>query len=176
MAARSWQNFYLLTGTGAATLTGLMFIAVTFGSSLVTKKSETMARAFTNPTFNHFVQILLIACLLTVPTMTSTVLGFLLVVLGMMRLVPLFGVYKQLKRAHEVSGDLEMSDWLFHVVFPLLSYILLLITGIGFGLGRPEAFNGLAIFTFSLLTLGIQGAWELLVWMAMNVNGSRDTK
>jgi hypothetical protein len=34
-----WNDFFFLCGSSAAGLTGLMFIAVTFGSKLVTKES-----------------------------------------------------------------------------------------------------------------------------------------
>jgi hypothetical protein len=49
-AATAWQNFYLLVGTAAATLAGLMFIAVTFGSDLVTPETSAAARSFLDPT------------------------------------------------------------------------------------------------------------------------------
>jgi hypothetical protein len=39
-AAATWQSFYLLVGAAAATLIGLMFVAVTFGSSLVTMQAS----------------------------------------------------------------------------------------------------------------------------------------
>jgi hypothetical protein len=38
--ATSWQNFYLLLGTAATTLLGLMFVAVTFGSSRVDREER----------------------------------------------------------------------------------------------------------------------------------------
>ena len=34
-AFRAWQNFYLLTGATAATLTGLVFVAASLGANLM---------------------------------------------------------------------------------------------------------------------------------------------
>src|SRR5580692_9746483 len=86
VAALTWQNFYLLVGTAAATLVGLMFVAVTFGSSLVTAETSPTARAFLDPTFTHFVQILFTACLVTIPSMGSRLFGSLLLLIGVLRI------------------------------------------------------------------------------------------
>src|SRR5882724_3395070 len=131
-AALGWQNFYLLVGTAAATLVGLMFVAVTFGSSLVTAETSPTARSFLDPTFTHFVQILLTACLLTIPSMRPVLLGALMLVIAGLRLAALFRIYGHMRQAHEAHNDLELSDWLSGVVFPLLSYLLLATAGVAF--------------------------------------------
>jgi hypothetical protein len=172
----AWQNFYSLVGTAAATLTGLMFLSVTFGSTIVTKKSATAARAFTDPTFMHFVQVFIICCLMNVPTITPPILGLLLIGLAGLRLVPHVWVYRQLQYAHSINGDLEMSDWLMYVVLPLLNYILLTFSGLGFVFERAAAFNGLAIFAVGHILIGILCAWELLVWMVMLVSKNQPLK
>ncbi|HXK16333.1 MAG TPA: hypothetical protein VNG33_00915 [Polyangiaceae bacterium] len=165
--AQSWQNFYLLVGEAAATLVGLMFVAVTFGSSLVTAETSPTARAFLDPTFTHFVQILFTACLLTIPSMGPTVLGALLLVLAVLRLAALFRVYRHMRAAHRKNNDLELSDWLSGVVFPLLCHLLLSATGLAFIQGYAVAFTLLAVVTIAILLIGVFGAWELMVWMAI---------
>jgi hypothetical protein len=169
-ALHAWQNFYLLAGTAAATLTGLMFIAVTFGSSLVRKETAQQSRAFLDPTFMHFVQVLLLACVVTVPTLTSTFLGGLLVVVGAARALSLYRVFVVVRAAHRRAGDIELSDWLSLIVMPLLCHLLLVATGVAFVLREPVALTALAIATVSLLFIGIYGAWELMVWMALAVS------
>jgi hypothetical protein len=170
---QGWQNFYLLAGTAAATLTGLMFVAVTFGSSLVTKETAQSARAFLDPTYAHFVQVLLTACLLTIPTLGPTLLGWLLVGIGTLRLIRLYWVFGHFMAAHRRQGDIELSDWMMSIVLPALCHLLLMTTGAGFILRHAAAFSGLALVTVALLFIGIQGAWELLVWMALAVSERR---
>jgi hypothetical protein len=168
-AASPWQNFYILTGTAAATLVGLMFVAVTFGASLVTPETPPntdSARAFLDPTFNHFVQVLLTACLIQIPTLSATLLGVVLLLLSALRTTSLFWVYRRLVESHRLHGDMELLDWLSGVVFPLLAYLLLGATGAGFLAGYARAFDGLAIVTIAMLLIGVYGAWELLVWLA----------
>jgi hypothetical protein len=166
-AALTWQSFYLLVGTAAATLVGLMFVAVTFGSSLVTEESSPTARAFLDPTFTHFVQILFTACLVTIPSMGSRLFGSLLLLISALRLASTVRVYRQMKRVHQRQNDLEISDWLSGVVFPIACYVLLGLSGVAFLEHYAVAFDGLAVVTLGVLLIGLLGAWELLVWMAI---------
>ena len=166
-AAGAWQNFYVLTGTAAATLVGLMFVAVTFGSSLVTPQTSASARAFLDPTFAHFVQVLLIACLVLIPTMGATLLGVLLLVIGALRIASLFSVYGGMREAQRAKSDVELSDWMTGIVLPLFCHLLLGASGAAFLLGYAAAFNALATVTVAILLIGVFGAWELMVWMAV---------
>jgi len=168
-----WQNFYLLTGTSAATLTGLMFIAVTFGASMATKATAESARAFLDPPYRHFLQIIVTACLLMIPTLGATVLGAVLIGIAAFRLGGLTWIFRQYLSAHRTHGDLEASDWVLAIVLPLVCHTLLFATGAGFLLREPLALTGLAVVVLGLLVTGIHGAWELLVWMALVVTARR---
>jgi hypothetical protein len=167
VAAASWQNFYVLCGTAAATLIGLMFVAVTFGASQVTyAESIPSARAFIDPPFYHFVHVLLGSCLLLIPSMTATTLGALVIAISVVRTATAFTTWHRLREAHAKYQDLELSDWLSGVVFPLLAHLLLAATGAGFLAGYAAAFSALGLITVVVLLLGIFGAWELLMWLA----------
>jgi hypothetical protein len=167
VAIVTWQNFYLLVGTAAATLIGLMFVAVTFGSTLVTKDASGSVRAFLDPTFTHFVQVLLTACLIVIPTIGPTLLGAVLSFVTLLRTAALLRVYRHMREAHRVHQDIELSDWLMGILVPLLSYLLLGTTGAAFFAGYSIAFNLLAVVTIAILLNGVYGAWELMVWLAL---------
>jgi hypothetical protein len=173
-ALRAWQNFYLLTGGAAATLAGLMFVAVTFGAGLVGRESLATARGFIDPTFAQFLQVLLTGCVLVIPTLGPRVLGVLVLLVGVGRCLGLVWVYRHLRRAHEAHQDLEFSDWLFAITLPLVAYLLIVASGLGFIVGRSEAFTGLAVATVALLGIGVWSAWELLVWMAGQAASRRE--
>jgi hypothetical protein len=172
-ALQCWQNFYMLTGAASATLTGLMFVAVTFGSSLVTRESAATTRAFLDPTYTHFVQVLLTGCLLTVPTLGATFLGCVLLAAAALRIVALYAVFRRYQEAQRKFGDLEMSDWVVSIVLPLLCHLLILASGAGFILRRAAALTILAVAIMALLLIGIHSAWELFVWTALAVNERR---
>jgi steroid 5-alpha reductase family enzyme len=173
--AATWQNFYMLVGTAAATLIGFMFVAVTFGAGLLTTEATASARAFIDPPFTHLVTVLCTACLMLVPTMNATLLGAALVVVTSLRLFALFGIKRRMREAHERYHDIELSDWLMGVVLPALCYAGLIATGAGFVAGRATAFSGLAVVIVLLLLLGVFGAWELMLWLALTRVRAKDT-
>jgi hypothetical protein len=169
-----WHGFYSLLANAAATLMGLMFLSVTFGSSLVTPETSGTARAFTNPTFTHFLQVLLISAILMIPGLSPRILGVFLIAMCVMRLIPFIDVVRHVVRAHRRVNDLELSDWLYHLVFPFSCYLLLSLAGILFWRGSASGFTWLAIAVLGLLTIGVEGAWEMLIWMAPQVNRKRE--
>jgi modulator of FtsH protease len=172
-ALQGWQNFYILAGTASATLTGLMFVAVTFGASLVTRETAQSTRAFLDPIYMHFVQVLLTSCLLTVPVLGPTLLGGLLILWGALRLVSLYEVLRRHQEAQRKYNDIELSDWLAAIVLPFLCHALLVAAGAGFILHQEAALVALAVVTLALLFIGIHSAWELFVWMALAVGERR---
>ncbi|HEX6838539.1 MAG TPA: hypothetical protein VF334_18305 [Polyangia bacterium] len=164
--AATWQNFYLLVGTAAATLMGLMFVAVTFGAGLMRAESLASARAFIDPPFTHFVTVLLLACLMLVPTMNGGILGAVLLAVTLLRGVALVGVGRRMREAHSRYGDIELSDWMLAILLPVVCYAGLAAAGAAFLLDRAAAFAGMAAVVVVIMLLGIFAAWELIIWLA----------
>jgi hypothetical protein len=55
-----WHDFYTLTGSAAATLVGLMFVAVSISDGAFTRQHQMGIRAFLSPTVVHFSAILIV--------------------------------------------------------------------------------------------------------------------
>src|SRR4030095_2074399 len=81
----NWQNFYMIMGTAAATLTGLMFVATSLVAGIETHVSTANAgiSAFNTPTVVHFSIVLLLAGVLSAPWQTFSSLGLLLELVGL---------------------------------------------------------------------------------------------
>jgi len=65
----AWQNFYVIIGSAAATLTGLMFVVVTLIAGVrlrMSSPSEAFA-TFNTPNVVHFCAALLVAAILSAP-------------------------------------------------------------------------------------------------------------
>lgn len=165
--AATWQSFYILVGTAAATLVGLMFVAVTFGASLMTPDSTPSARAWLDPPFAHFVTVLFVAAVMVSPVTTQLPIAVALLVVPLFRALALVRVYRRMREAHARYQDIELSDWLSGVVLPLVCYLGLLGSGAAFVEGRALAFGGLAVVIVVILLLGVFGAWELMLWLAL---------
>ena len=52
-----WQNLYLLVGTASATLIGLLFVAISLGSSILAPQAKAYLRTFVTPIFYVYAQI-----------------------------------------------------------------------------------------------------------------------
>ncbi len=161
-----WHDFYLLVGGAAATLVGLMFVAISLGSRLITQQSLPGLRVFVDPTLIHFIYVLVIATVVVVPTLTRNPLGILLIIVGVvsfgreLRMVPFMW-----QRHREQVVDLQ--DWVWHFIVPSVGYLLFVGTGIGLLLRVHLAFNGLAFASILLLVAGIRNAWDMVVWFAL---------
>jgi hypothetical protein len=165
-ALASWHDFYLLIGTGAFTLIGLMFVAVTFGAHLLNEKNMETARAFLDPTVVHFVQVLVIASLALIPGIGPSLFGGLLVAVGVLSLIVLVRVHDGLRTASSQYNDLELSDWLSGFIIPLVVYLGFVGCGAAFWTGHA-AFSVLAGSTILILLNSIYSAWELILWLAI---------
>jgi hypothetical protein len=163
---QSWHDFYLLVGEAAATLVGLMFVAISLGSRLITQQSVPGLRVFVSPTLIHFIYVLVIATVVVIPTVTRTPLGILLVLVGLFsfgRALTMIPYMREQQRRQVVDNH----DWVWHLITPSISYLLFVGTGIGLIMGVSRAFNGLALASILLLVSGIRNAWDMVVWFAL---------
>src|SRR5258706_15038710 len=74
----AWHDFYLVVGTGAAALTGLLFVIVSLGPHVVAGHLRTSVRAFVSPIAMHFTAVLIASSVMLVPELPMPFLGALL--------------------------------------------------------------------------------------------------
>src|SRR4051794_19048594 len=119
-----WADFYLITGSAAAALTGLQFVVQTLIASdsnraMGGSDPEWGIAAFGSPTVVHFSQVLLISAAMCVPWLQFTALRLFVGVIGVCALA-YSGVV--LRRARQQQGYVPaLEDWVFHVVLPMLA-------------------------------------------------------
>ncbi len=127
-----WQNFYFMVGGASAGLIGLMFVALSLGIHLVNAQTLTQMEAFATPSVLYFASTLLIACAMLVPDFIPLYLGVILFLGGIAGLLRSRSHIRQLVRVAIQYRDFTLWDWLSQIIFPALSYVLLLVGGIGF--------------------------------------------
>src|SRR5262249_31529398 len=81
-ALRGWQNFYFMMGGAAATLAGLMFVALSLALHLINDRTRDQMRIFATPSIIYFVSVLLIAGTMLIPILTPEWLTLLAFVCG----------------------------------------------------------------------------------------------
>lgn len=164
-----WHNFYLLIGGAAASLAGLMFVAISLGSGTITPKNLEALRVFVNPTLIHFIYVLVAALVIVIPTATWTRLGILLVLVGLISTVRTISMIPYLRQQHR-EHLIDTDDWTWYLLAPSVSYLLFVGTGIGFLLRLGLALDGLAVASILLLIAGIRNAWDFVTWLVLRKN------
>jgi len=165
----TWQTFYVLIGTAAATLTGLMFVVVTLiaGDRVRVPSSSEAFTTFNTPNVAHFSLALLVAAVLSAPWQALWQTGVLLGLCGLGGVTYVIIVARRLRRQKDYQPVLE--DWLFHTVFPLVSYTALVVAAILLpGYPVPALFV-IAAATVLLLFIGIHNAWDNVTYIAIEL-------
>jgi hypothetical protein len=107
----AWQNFYVILGTSAATLTGLLFVVITLVSGRVSEPLSGV-RVFSTPNVRHFGTALFVAALLSVPWPALWPAGLLIVLAGLWGVIYVFIVLWEVLRHRLADYHLVLSDWL----------------------------------------------------------------
>jgi hypothetical protein len=116
----AWQNFYVIIGTSAGALTGLMFVVITLVASRNTgQKSRLSIDAFGSPIVVHFCMALLIAAILSAPWEALWNAGLLLGFIGLGGIIYLVIVVLRTRR--QADYQLVIEDWVWYLVFPFIS-------------------------------------------------------
>ncbi len=162
----TWQNFYVITGSAAATLTGLMFVVITL--RVRDRRSSGALGAFGTPTVVHFCVALLVAALLSAPWQALWHAGLLLGLSGLGGVTYVVIVLRRARRQTDYQPVLE--DWLWHTVLPLVSYTALVVAAILLAGNAVPALFVIAAATVLLLFIGIHNAWDNVTYTAIELS------
>lgn len=164
-----WDNFYLLVGSAAAALIGLLFVVVTLTSSLEKQSASTGASVYMTPTVFHFGVVLVLSGLALAPGVaplaTGQGVGFAAVA-GMVY-AGFVAVWIHQKK---VSPTPHWSDFWWYGVAPLVLYLGLAIDGVVLTDGRHGT-AAMAASLMALLLVGVRNAWDLVTFLAPRKNG-----
>ena len=169
-----WQNFYMLMGTAAATLTGLMFVVTTLIAGIDAHLSTLNAAvsAYNTPTVVHFGTVLLLAGLLSAPWQTFSSLSLLLGLLGAGMVLYSIIVMRRMRRVPNYQSTLE--DWSWYMAFPLLANILLMVAAFVLPKNPFSALYIVGSAMMVLLLVGIRNAWDMVTFLAVERAHSED--
>jgi hypothetical protein len=158
----AWHDFYVMVGSGAAALTGLLFVLVSLGPHVVADRTETGVKGFISPIAVHFTAAMVTAAAMLAPDIPAPILGSLLVIGSIGGIVYMLWtrVHAQWRRNH-----LSLLDLVWFVALPLLAFLITLGSGVGIALHARMAPYALATGTVMLIVIGIRNAWDIVVWM-----------
>jgi hypothetical protein len=164
-----WESFYVIVGSSAAVLTGLVFVVIT----LIAENRERSSReataagvaAFSTPTVVHFCVVLFSSVLLSAPWPALAPVRLLLGLAGLGGLGYALIALRRLRRQPRYRPVLE--DWLWYGVVPLVAYAVLVGAAVLLA-GRPTpALFSVGAALVLLLFLGIRNAWDVCTYLTL---------
>src|ERR1700674_4447016 len=95
----AWSNFYVIAGSSAAALTGLMFVVITLVVGLErSKRTPDGIATFSTPTVVHFCVALVISAILSAPWHSLAQVGTALGLTGLYGIVYVLRVFRRTRR------------------------------------------------------------------------------
>jgi cytochrome bd-type quinol oxidase subunit 2 len=167
-----WGNFYLITGTAAAALTGLQFVVQTLLASSLHRAMDNTdpeggISAFGTPTVVHFSLSLLLSAMLCAPWPGYAGLRVSLWVVGVGALLYSVVVLRRARRQQSYAAT--AYDWTWHVILPVVAYASVVVAGMMIGDGRDGPLFALAAATMLLLCIGIHNAWDTVTYLTLRM-------
>ncbi len=161
----AWSNYYVIVGSAAAALTGLMFVVITLIASAQTRRSSGTIAAFGTPNVVHFGASLLIAALLNAPWQALWQVSILLGLCGLGGII--YGIIILQRTRHQTGYQPVLEDWAWHIIIPLISYTVLVVAAILLPLDPIQALFGVGAVAIMLLFVGIHNAWDTITYILL---------
>jgi hypothetical protein len=153
----AWDTFAEISGTAAAALTGLLFVAVSIRVAYIARSQELRNRAA--QTLSLFGMVLVVALLIAIPRQAYSTLGAELVILAVLSGA---GLYILDLRAKGDRSNEAIAPVLQAVTPVTVTSLLLLAAGIVLAIGVPAGLYVLVAPVLIALVSGIVSAWLLL--------------
>ncbi|HUH92124.1 MAG TPA: hypothetical protein VL742_03120 [Casimicrobiaceae bacterium] len=168
-----WESFYVIVGAAAAALIGLQFVVVALIADRPPVDAPRAGAAFATPTIVHFATALLLSALARAPWQTITPPAALWGLAGLAGAVYSLVVARRMRV--QTAYRPEPEDWLFHVVLPLIAYVILVVSALAAPSHTRECLFAVSSSALPLLFIGIHNAWEAVSYhVFVNVRKTRD--
>jgi hypothetical protein len=166
---KGWENFYVITGSSAAGLTGLTFVVIALASDAKMVRLSGL-RAFITPIVIHFGAVLWIASIMSIPGHTALSLAISTAATGIGLMVyGVLTIYRMYR--NRVLYRPAVQDWMWNAVYPSLCCTSLLAAG-ALVLQHPvAALYLIGGVTMAMLFIGVHNAWDLAVWITVERPG-----
>jgi len=161
----AWSNFYVITGSSAGALTGLMFVVITLVAGTPTRTRDEGISTDSTPTVVHFGAALLVSASLSAPGRSLTHAAVLLGLAGIYGVVYVSRV--MFRQMRQTLYQPEIDDWVWYTVFPLIAYVAILIAAILLPSFPTETLFALAAANILLIFIGIHNAWDIVTFIAV---------
>jgi hypothetical protein len=167
-ALHDWQNFYLLTGTAAATLIGLLFVALSISGnvSITLERATNAIETFMTPILLCYGQAFCISCLGIIPFQGAFIPGVIVLALGSANSLLAIRVAARILMVHR--DEMDKGHWVWHAMLPFVVGVGLVGTALGILNNDSLALAGLALADLLCIVIGLRNSWALTIWLVLH--------
>lgn len=168
-AVESWHDFYMLTGSAAATLIGLIFVAVSLHIDVIaTAKKSSDISTLARQTFSNFIFILSFAFIFMVPSDTPFGIGIPLLLLGLIGIVQTASLYRSFG-FHDESRDRIFNTgqlWRALLIPNTICFLTLIFVAVDILQGNTRYLSWMILVIIWLLISATENTWNLMLRVA----------
>jgi hypothetical protein len=159
-----WHDFFLATAAGAATFTGLLFVAISYNLNILIQDEKMPLRSATKLAFTLFLTVFFAALLLLLPDESAVIAAWAVGAVGVLALLlPGSHILQLVRGRANYAWARVYLPWL---VTPALLDILLIRLAFALSDGDPAALVWLAGLLMVMLFVAALASWRLLVDVA----------
>ena len=167
-ALTAWGSYYVIIGSSAAALTGLMFVVITLVNDSTRRPSVGAISAYSTPTIVHFGAALLISAIASAPWHSLGPAGLTIGAVGAAGIVYVGFVVKAIASLPQATYEAVFEDWLFNMILPLVVYVTFFSMGFLLPGHSEGALFGVGGATLLLLFVGIHNAWDIVTFLVLS--------
>jgi hypothetical protein len=161
-----WSEFYLLAGSAAAVLIGLVFVVVTLMQDRPRSSVLSGSKLYMGPVVLHMSFVLVLSGAALVPNIDGrqfATVAWIIALWGVAR-----GIYSTigLVRIWTPTNEVHWTDMWYYGVIPSVLYVAMGVVAAGFWMGAAWAADGIAAIVTGLILLSIRDEYDLVTWLA----------
>jgi hypothetical protein len=160
-----WQDFYLLVGSAAGALIGLLFVVATLNTHASRTQARQASTVYMTPIIFHYAMVLVLGAMAMVPELSQTTVASLVTLAAAVGLVHGAVILILFRKLHYPENP-HWSDVWWYVAGPWAVYVGLAGVAALFWNGNEWAAKAQAAALVVLLLIGIRNAWDLVTWLA----------
>jgi hypothetical protein len=161
-----WGDFYLLAGSAAAVLIGLIFVVMTLMQDRPRSSVLAGSKLYMGPVVLHMTLVLALSGAALVPRIDPDEFAAVAPVAALWGMNRRYAVTVGLRRLAFGNDPPHWSDMWCYGVIPAALYLALAVAALAVASGQGWASDGVAAVIVALLLLGVRNEWDLVTWLA----------
>jgi len=163
-----WTLFYATTAGSAATLLGLLFIAIQLHIDMLSTDPQSRWRAIARSTFDHYTSLFFVSLLVLFPNLTRDYFALFVTIIAGSGILRLLWVWMPVWR----RTFRDSREWTVEVLWlaasPVAVYLAMLYFAARMlsGDSPPSSQPNIAYCVLGLFTIVLRNSWKLTIEMA----------